>query len=78
MAIREMRYRLDTYILGGGSVILTAAICIIMYGGPESTIIGSRNYGTMLLGGSIGAYVLAAVTAFMAGAMITAERMRKR
>jgi len=81
--IRKKKYRQGMSILGGTSLLLTTAIVSILFlisGGIEGGITAGRNYGTLLLKAGAGGYVLAAVAAFIAGALITilCVRYKKR
>jgi len=72
--IRKRKCRQEMSILSGTSLLLTTAIISILFlisGGVGGGITVGRNYGTLLLKAGAGGYVLAAVAAFIAGALIT-------
>jgi len=72
--LREKKFRREKPLLGSASVILATALIATMTFFRVKTadsVTTGRSYGTMLINEGIGAYVLVAVAAFMAGVVIT-------
>jgi len=72
--IRKKRYRRQMPLLGGSILILLAAMVwlfSLLCSGMAGIVATSRSYGTIMISAGMGEYVLAAVLAFVAGAVLT-------